>query len=74
MFMILILVFLIGLLIGAYSHKWLQSVTGAPDKLTPANAGAAVDSLVSHAKGAAYAAVDTAAEAAKTAFHDATPK
>lgn len=63
MFLILILVLLIGLITGAYSHKWLQSVTGAPDKVTQANA---VDSLKTAGSNAFHAAVDAAHAEAKS--------
>lgn len=38
----LALAFLIGLVVGAYSHKWLAKVTGAPANLTAASALATV--------------------------------
>ncbi len=59
------LALLIGVAVGAYSHKWLAKVTGAPSNITSASAESAVAALVAHGKGAALAAVDTAAEAAK---------
>lgn len=59
------LVLVLGVVIGAYSHKWLAKVTGAPANITPATAQDAVDSLVAHGKGAALAAIDYTAEAAK---------
>lgn len=63
--LILILVAAVSLVVGAYSHKWLASVTGAPAKLTTSNAAAAVSSLVAHGTDAAHTAIDTAAADAK---------
>lgn len=31
--------FVIGVAVGAYSHKWLAKVTGAPANITPSVAG-----------------------------------
>lgn len=50
-------VFLIGLVIGAYSHDWLAKVTGAPSNLTSSTA---VPALVSAAKTGAQAAINAA--------------
>ena len=61
----LFIVLAIGVVVGAYSHKYLAKVTGAPSNLTVASAPAVVDTLVQHGKSAALAAIDSAAEAAK---------
>lgn len=67
--LLVVIALLIGLAIGAYSHKWLAKVTGAPANLTPANAAATAESaaaaLLTHGKAAALSAIDSAAEAAK---------
>lgn len=57
---LLVVMFLGGLVIGAYSHKWLERETGAPKNI---NADNAVSALQSAAK--------TAAKNAATAIHDA---
>lgn len=44
--LVLLLVFVIGLIVGAYSHKWLAKVTGAPANLTVANAAGAAKTAV----------------------------
>ena len=43
-----------AVIVGAYSHKWLQQVTGAPSKITPAvvKANIAADIAVVKADGA----------------------
>lgn len=64
---LLVVVFLIGLVVGAYSHKWLKSITGAPSNLSTANAGAAVSALVSHGEDAAVKAIGDVHDAAVAA-------
>ena len=36
-----IVTFLVGLVVGAYSHKWLAAETGAPASIAPTAAGVA---------------------------------
>lgn len=70
MFLILLLlaVLAVGVVIGAYSHKWLAKVTGAPSNLSPATAEAAASALLAHGTVAAMAAIDSTAEAAKVSI------
>lgn len=53
----------VGVPVGAYSHKWLQRVTGAPAKLQ--SVSDAATALKTAASNAAHAAVDEAHAAAK---------
>lgn len=54
----------IGVAVGAYSHKYLARVTGAPSNLSAANAPSAVATLVAHGEASATAAISSAADAA----------
>lgn len=67
MFMILLLIAVLaaGVVIGAYSHKWLAKVTGAPSNLSAATAPAAIGAVVAHGVDAAHAAIDAVAAVAK---------
>jgi hypothetical protein len=60
-----LLALLIGIAVGAYSHKWLAKVTGAPSNLTVATAPAALAAVADHGVAAAHAAIDDVAAAAK---------
>lgn len=62
---LILLALVIGVVLGAYSHKWRAKETGAPANLSLSTAEAAASALLAHGKGAALAAIDTAAEAAK---------
>jgi hypothetical protein len=55
----------IGVAVGAYSHKYLAKVTGAPSNLTVASAPGAVAALVDHGVSVAHEAIDDAAAQAK---------
>lgn len=59
------LALLIGVAVGAYSHKWLAKVTGAPSNVTLATAPAAIATVADHGVAAAHAAIDDVAAAAK---------
>lgn len=61
---IVILALLIGAIMGAYSHKWLAKVTGAPSNLSVGNAPAAANALVAHGEVAAAEAIGKVADAA----------
>lgn len=53
---LLFVFFVVGLIVGAYSHKWLQRETGAPSNLTSKNAaGAAINAASQIANNAASA-------------------
>ena len=54
------LVFVIGVAVGAYSHKWLAKVTGAPANLTPATAVPAAEAAAKTVAAEATAAVKKA--------------
>lgn len=56
--------FVIGVAVGAYSHKWFAKVTGAPSNLSVATAPAAVSTLVAHGEAAAVSAITSASVAA----------
>lgn len=54
----------IGIVVGAYSHKWLAKVTGAPANLSVGNAPEAAAALVAHGESAAAQAISSVADAA----------
>lgn len=63
---LIVLAFAVGLVVGAYSHKWLQKQTGAPSNIrSTADAAAALKNAASQA---AHAAVDVAHGEAKAAI------
>lgn len=55
-----VLLFVVGVVVGAYSHKWLAKVTGAPANLTVATAPAAAAAAVKNVASAAETAVKKA--------------
>lgn len=64
--LLIVFVFCVGLIVGAYSHKWLQRETGAPSNIrSTADADAAFKNAASSA---AHAAVDMAHGEAKAAI------
>lgn len=69
--LLLLLALVVGLVVGAYSHKWLASevatATGLPVQAV-AQPTAAVDNLLAHAKGSALSAIDYTAETAKASI------
>lgn len=62
----LAVLFLAGVVIGAYSHKWLGAVTGAPSNIR--STVDAATALKTAASTAAHAAVDAAHGEAKAAI------